>query len=109
MARKLILGIFLASLLLLTNLTLGGEKSSPAPAIAKVDVVSSDCDCFKKDSAPPSPGLRPDILDESPARANKQCWYCYEYCVVYVPFYGCLAWDTRCIWICADADFPKPW
>jgi len=62
MTKKLMLGIFLVSILLLSNLAVTAERSSPGPALAKMDAVSSECDCLKKDKAPTSPGLKADVL-----------------------------------------------
>ena len=94
MARKLILGIFLASLLLLTNLTFAGERSSPAPAVTKMAEAPSDCDCLKKKSAVPSPGLRPDVLVKKPNRMVKMT-DCPPPCY----------WTTRYVWV----DDPPHW
>lgn len=66
MTKKLMLGIFLASLLLLTNLAFAGEKSSPTPAVTKMEAVSSDCGCLKKDKVPAPVGLESDVLVKKP-------------------------------------------
>ena len=106
MTKKLMLGIFLASLLLLTNLAFAGEKSSPVPAIAKVDAVSSDCNCLKKDKAPTSPRLRPDVLPANPSLIphTPPCtWYlvCVRYCTTWPGCGGysygdCMQYEYRC-------------
>ena len=115
MTKKLMLGIFLASFLLLTNLALAGERSSPGPAIAKIGAVPSDCDCLKKDKAPTSPGLKADVLIEKPDRINMQpgdCgyeWVCVRYCNFWPScgpvYYGhCLEW--RWMYVCRGGAFP---
>ena len=102
MTRKLMLGIFLASFLLLINLAVAVERSSSGPAITKVAAVLSDCDCLKKDSAPPSAGLKADVLVEKPSRAIPPgpCWLeCYW------------AWGVKwCFVVCSsEPPFPPQW
>jgi len=82
MTKKWMLGIFLASFLLLTNLALAAESSSPGPAVTKMDLAPSDCGCLKKDKAPASPGVKADVLVENPSHAERcppwghyVCWY----------------------------------
>ncbi len=82
MTRKLMLGIFLALLLLSPSQLLAGEGPSPGPTIAKLGAVPSDCGYLKKDKATTSPGLRPDVLIDKPNRTIDQhgveCWEeCY--------------------------------
>ena len=102
MTKKWILGIFLASFLLLTNLALAGERTSPEPATTKMSAVPSDCDCLKKDKAPTSPGLKADAFNGGPLQTVKQIpcleWRCHRvwdqyyhrwvyrcWCVLYMP------------------------
>jgi hypothetical protein len=66
MTKKLMLGIFLASLFLMANLGVAAERPSPTPVIAKIGAVPSDCGCLKKDKVPTPLGLRPDVLANKP-------------------------------------------
>ena len=99
MTKKLMLGIILASLFLMTNLALAGERASLGPTIAKTTTVPSDCGCLNKDKALTSPGLKADVLPESPILTVYQCRH--RVCGWrYVPNWG---WDYRC-W-CLDFAF----
>jgi hypothetical protein len=102
MTKKWMLGIFLALFLLLPNLALAGEGSSPGPTITKIGAVPSDCGCLKKDLAPPSPRLRPHALVENPSLTvnNMGCTgqycqlfcqhaYCHGYHGIWGPCYVC--------------------
>jgi hypothetical protein len=79
MTKKLMLGILLASFLLLTNLAFAGEGSPLGPTIAKISPAPSDCGCLKKDKVPTPLGLRPDVLANKPDRTTlyHNCgWVC---------------------------------
>gem|GEM_PF-4349816 len=101
MTMKLILGVFLALVLLLPSQLLAGEKPSPGPTMAKLGTVPSDCGCLKKDKAPTSLGLRPDILTDKPSRAP--AWYgCPPPCtrVCRWLYFHDQGWVWRCVCEC---------
>lgn len=62
MTKKLMPWLFLLSFLLLTSVALAGEKPLTGPG-----AVPSKCNCLKKDIAPPSPGLKADLLVGKPS------------------------------------------
>jgi hypothetical protein len=104
MTKKFMLGIFLASLLLMANLAFAGDRSSPAPVIAKMGLVPSVCGCLNKDKTPTSPGLKPDVLTGNPNRApsHRNCWWeCWWY---WDPNIGDYIWD--CMWVCSGQSIP---
>jgi hypothetical protein len=91
MTKKLMLGIFLASFFLMTNLAFAGEGASQGPAIGKMGAVPSKCDCLKKDIAPPSPGLRPDVLTDRPDLVTF-CWHGWYHCYRAYGQTWCVCW-----------------
>ncbi len=117
MTRKLILVVFLALVLILPSQLLAGERPSPGPTIAKVGAVASDCGCLKKDKAPTSTRLRPDVvIDKTDPMAmdidRGDCRYayvCVRYCNIWPwcgpVYYGhCLQW--RWMWTCDGRGTP---
>jgi hypothetical protein len=85
MTRKLILGFFLVTFLLMTTLAIAGERPSTGPG-----AVPSKCDCLKKDKSPTSPGLRPDVIVGKPnLDIYHGSWDCYEECYWAFGHYWC--------------------
>lgn len=107
MTKKLVIGIFFVSFLLLISLVLAAERSPKAPTIANTGAVSSDCDCLNKDSGPTSSGLRADVGNEEQPNMNEKR-DCYWHCewVVYWGFFGPF-WDYECIWVCDGIPTPR--
>ena len=75
MIKKLILGFFLVTFLLLTTLSIAGEKPTTGPVASVLK-----CDCLKKDTAPISLGLSPDVIVKKPSLCMKYDWSCYVEC-----------------------------
>ena len=73
MTRKLMLGIFFVSLLLVTDIAFGAEGSSPVPAVGSMDAVGPDCGCSDEDQVPPLAALEADGSDEEPSLTGKFC------------------------------------
>lgn len=76
MTRKLMLGFFLVTFLLLTTLAIAGEKPTTGPV-----AVPSKCDCLNKDKAPASLGLKSDVIVGKPNLDKYHgAWDCYKEC-----------------------------
>ncbi|MFH1335174.1 MAG: hypothetical protein ABII96_01540 [Candidatus Zixiibacteriota bacterium] len=97
--KKLILGFFLVTFLLLTTIAIAGEKPTAVSVAAP-----SKCDCLKKDTDQNKPGLKSEVLTKDPSFDDpllmKKCpywrcfwsydghnWYRWCRCYMYPPNY----------------------
>jgi len=78
MTKKLILGFFLVTFLLLTTLVIAGEKPSNGPV-----AIPSKCDCLNQGKASTSTDLKADVINHEPLR---------------VPLQPCALWVPGWVW-----------
>ena len=101
MTRKLMLGIFFVSLLLVTYIAFGAEGSSPVPAVASMDAVGPDCGCSDEDQYPSLTALEADGWDEEPSLVPQMCPpRCRRVCRWVEQSDGGEVW--RCTCLCPD-------